>query len=166
MELSVSGRQRRAAQISNAASGRRMGPTEKRSVFQKSKADRQEWSQQALAFLEELDRQDQERQRKLLEAKRQGSGELDMLGKSLKVMDKCRKIASRIMKGDKVPPQDERYLRECDPDGYKLAIACRQPKEKPKEWKSVLDDEDRESGFESGGEAVESVDSGGEAAEA
>ena len=62
------------------------------------------------------------------------------------------------MKGDKVPPQDEQYLMENDPDGYKLALVCRTPKEKPKEWESVLEDEERE-GAESGKEASEGAES-------
>lgn len=165
MELSISGRQRRAAQITEAAPrGKAAGPGTGR-VPNRAGRDKTAWSQAALSFLQEVNRQDLEKQRKLLEAKQRGGGELDMLEKSLKVMDKCRKIASRIMRGDKVPPQDERYLMECDPDGYKLALACRKPKEKPKEWESVLDEEDCGSseGSGSGGEAA--VDSGAETAE-
>lgn len=132
-------------------------------AFRRSRADKQEWSQQALAFLQEVNRQDMEKQRKLLEVRQKGNSELDAVTKALKTMDKCRKIASRIMKGDKVPPQDEKYLMDNDPDGYKLALVCREPKEKPKKWESVLEDEDLEGG-QSGGEAAEAGDSGGEAA--
>lgn len=132
-------------------------------AFRRSRADKQEWSQQALAFLQEVNRQDMEKQRKLLEVRQKGNSELDAVTKALKTMDKCRKIASRIMKGDKVPPQDEQYLMDNDPDGYKLALVCREPKEKPKKWESVLEDEDLEGG-QSGGEAAEAGDSGGEAA--
>ena len=132
--------------------------------------DKAAWSQAALSFLQELNRQDMEKQRKLQEARQKGNSELDALTKGLKVLEKCRKIASRIIKGDKVPPQDERYLMENDPDGYKLALACRQPKEKPKEWESVLDEEERRDGS-SGGErefceAAEAAESGGGTAEA
>jgi len=177
MELSVNGRQRRAAQ---AAQAKKAAPqAEKKSagtgggtVLTRSGNDRASWSRSALAFLQELDRQSMERRQKELEARQQNSGDLEALSKSLKVMDKCQKIASRIMRGDKVPPQDEIFLMEQDPDGYKLALACRQPKEKPKEWKSVLDDEDREGGSaqsagpaESGGEPAEAAGSGGETAE-
>lgn len=158
MELSVSGRQRRAAQITKTAPQAEKKPSAASPL--RAKSDKAVWSQAALSFLQEVNRQDMERQRKMLEAKRQGSGELEVLSKSLKTMEKCQKIAARIMRGDKVPPQDEQFLMDADPDGYKLAIACRVPKEKPKEWESVLKDE------EDGGETAEAVDSGGEAPEA
>lgn len=80
-----------------------------------------------------------------------GDDEADMLGEQLKVMQRCQKIAARIMRGDKVPPEDERYLMENDPDGYKLALAMRTPKKKPKEWDSVLEEE-KEKTSETGGE--------------
>ena len=81
---------------------------------------------------------------------------LDALSEQIKVQQKCMKIAMRIMQGKKVPPQDERYLMEHDPKGYKLAMALRKPPKKDeKECKSVLDDEDKQSGEASGsGEAV------------
>ena len=166
MELSVNGRRRRAVRVSKAvtpqaekaAAGTGAGAAPKRAG-----SDKVSWSQAALSFLQELNRQDLERQRK------QKNGDLEMLSKSLKVMERCRKIASRIMKGDKVPPQDEQYLMECDPDGYKLALACRVPKENPKKWESVLEDEEQENGSageaESGGETSEAESSAVEAAE-
>lgn len=168
MELSISGRQRRAAQITRTTpqTENKTAGADKGSVSIKAKSDKASWSQAALSFLQELNRQDMEKQRKLLEQKQKGDGELDYLTKSLKTMDKCRKIAARIMKGDKVPPEDERYLQDNDPDGYKLALACRTPKEKPKEWKSVLDDEDREGGSTSDSSGETAVDSSGAAEEA
>ena len=168
MELSISGRQRRAAQITKATPQTENNTAEasKGKASIKFKSDQASWSQAALSFLQELNRQDLEKQRKLLEQKQKKSGELDSLTKSLKVMDKCRKIASRIMKGDKVPPEDERYLQENDMNGYKLALACRTPKEKPKEWKSVLDDEDRNGGGSSDSTGEAAVDGGGAAEEA
>ena len=161
MELSVNGRQRRAVEISGAAPA--AAKKAKTGIaFQKSRTDKQEWSQQALAFLQEVNRQDMEQRRKVLEAKQQGRGELDALSESLKTMDRCQKIAARIMKGDKVPPQDEMYLLDNDPDGYKLALACRKPKGHPKEWESVLkEDEEKRSDAQT----AEAADSGGEAEE-
>ena len=168
MELSVNGRQRRAAQAAKAAPQAEKKPAGARAALARPKSDRIAWSQAALSFLQEVNRQDMENRRKLLEAKQKGSSELDALSKSLKTMDKCRKIAGRIMRGDKVPPQDEMYLLDNDPDGYKLALACRKPKEKPKEWESVLKDEEENSASESGGETAESSEApeaSGEAAE-
>lgn len=167
MELTVSGRQRRAAQAARTApQAEKKSPAAGNAAAPKARTDKAAWSQAALAFLQEVGRQDMERQRELLEAKQRKNGDLDALTKSLETMEKCRKIASRIMRGDKVPPQDERFLMEADPDGYKLAIACRTPKEKPKEWESVLEEEDREAGSAGSGEAsAEAPESGGETAE-
>ena len=161
MDLSISGQRKQAVQTANAASRTEKKAAETGTLPRKTRTDRQDWSQQALSFLQELNRQDLEKQRKIQEAKQQSKSELDMMEKSLKAMERCRKIASRIMKGDKVPPQDEQYLMEADPDGYKLAIAGRVPKEKPKEWESVLEDEE-----ESGSSSDEGGESGPEAAEA
>ena len=71
-----------------------------------------------------------------------GTSEADALGEQMKAMERCHKIAARIMRGDRVPPQDEQYLRMNDPDGYKLAMAMRTPKRNPKKWQSVLKKED------------------------
>ena len=165
MELSVNGRQRRAAQVSKAAPQAEKKPAGAGVGSVKPRTDKAAWSQAALSFLQEVNRQDMERQRKLLEARQRKNGELDFLSKSLKTMEKCRKIASRIMKGDKVPPQDERYLKDNDPDGYKLALVSRKPKKNPKEWESVLDEEDRMGGSESRGETATAAEPGGEGME-
>ena len=137
-------------------------PAAGKTALQKPKTDKLSWSRQALSFLQEVNRQDMEERRKLLEARQRDSGELDALNESLKKMERCQKIAARIMRGDKVPPQDEMYLLDNDPDGYKLALACRVPKEKPKEWESVLEEDREESSAGTGGETA---DSGGEAVE-
>lgn len=180
MELTVSGRHRRAAQTAGTAPKvEKQSPAAGNAAVPKARTDKTAWSQAALSFLQEVGRQDMERQKELLEAKQRKNGELDALTRSLETMEKCRKIASRIMKGDKVPPQDEQFLMEADPDGYKLAIACRVPKERPKEWESVLEEEDREDGSaesaesgevsaeapESGEASAEAPESGGETAE-
>lgn len=167
MELTIGGQRRQAVRnAQNTPRAEKAGTGEKNTpALKRAGRDKAAWSQAALSFLQELNRQDMEKQRKLQEARQEGNSELDCLTKALKVMDKCRIIASRIVKGDKVPPQDEKYLMENDPEGYKLAMACRQPKEKPKEWKSVLDEEDRAGGG-SGGETVEAAESGGGTAEA
>ena len=89
--------------------------------------------------------------------------ELDALSKQMDTQMKCLKIAMNIMRGKKVPPEDERFLMENDPEGYKLAIAMRQPPKKDdKECESVLKDEDKEGNTS---EAQQSAPAeGGEAA--
>lgn len=168
MELSISGQRRWAVETVKTAPQAEKKPAGVRAGISKPRTDRASWSQAALAFLQEANRQDMEQRRKLLEAKQQKNGELDALNEALKKMERCQKIASRIMRGDRVPPQDEMYLLDNDPDGYKLALACRKPKEKPKEWDSVLEDEEETASAESarsGGEAVEAPEASGEAAE-
>lgn len=166
MELTISGQRRRAVETAKPQAEKK--PAGIRAGLSKPRTDKASWSQAALSFLQEVNRQDAEQRRKLLEAKQKGNGELDALNESLKKMERCQKIASRIMRGDKVPPQDEMYLLDNDPDGYKLAIACRKPKEKPKELESVLKDEEENNASDSGGETVEATEapeSSGEAAE-
>ena len=73
--------------------------------------------------------------------------ELDALSADMKAKMKCLEIAMRIMKGKKVPPEDERYLMENDPVGYKIAMAMKAfVKEDDEECESVLDDEDKSGG--------------------
>lgn len=121
--------------------------------------DRLALSRQALAFLDEQAREMERASRqdaKLseLSAKKK---ELDQLDKQLKALLNCQKIAARIMAGDKVPPEDLRYLEENDPEGFKLALALRRPKKHPKEWDSVLEDEKRAAEPSSGEETAETV---------
>ncbi len=95
-------------------------------------------SQAALRYLEEQNKKLEEVRRQ----REQGDDMLDSMNKALKTMKRCQEIARRIMRGDKVPPQDELYLMENDEESYKLALALRKPKKHPKEWDSVLEDEE------------------------
>lgn len=110
-------------------------------------------SRQALSWLEEQNRkmweEDMEREQRRqdrmndsLSALDSAKHELDVMEKALKVMRLCQKIAASIMKGDNVPPEDLKYLMDNDPDGYKLAMAMRRPKEDPEDVESVLEKED------------------------
>ena len=63
---------------------------------------------------------------------------------SFSTFSKCMTIAHRITKGDKVPLKDMKYLMENEPDLYKQAILMRQPNPKPKEHKSVLEEDDEQ----------------------
>ena len=118
-----------------------------------SRADKVALSQQAVAYLEEQNRQRLAQAAEKKESSAQDSL-LKKLDKDLKKMDKCQKIYARVVNGDKVPPEDLQYLERCDPEGFKLALAMRRPNKHPKEWESELDDEDRkelESGEGDGG---------------
>lgn len=157
MELRAIERSRRNEQLSKTTAAKTepsarpetsAGP---QTLQARSKADRLSVSRQALAFLEEQNRQVMERAREEaarrdadpLDGLSEEKDALDFMDKQLKMLNKCQKIAARIMAGDKVPPEDERYLMEHDQEGYKMALALRRPKKHPKEYKSVLDDEDR-----------------------
>ena len=71
------------------------------------------------------------------------SEELNALSEQLKVQQRCAEIARRMMAGKRVPPKDERYLMENDPEGYKLVVAMRKPPKKDeKECESLLEDEE------------------------
>ncbi len=85
--------------------------------------------------------------------------EMDMLEKQLEssneeaestaegfaAFGKCLTIAQRITRGDNVPQKDIKYLMEKEPDLYKQAIMLRRPNNDPKDYESVLEDEDNES---------------------
>lgn len=145
MELGDVGRLRRSARTEKTRAPAKTAP--QGGVLQsraRNRADRLNLSAQALRLLEADSRRVQQRLREREGAQAEGSSELDVLDKSLKVMYKCERIAARVMAGDKVPPEDLRYLRMNDPDGYKLALAMRKPKKHPKKYKSMLDDEDRQ----------------------
>lgn len=116
-------------------------------------SDRLALSRQVSAIVAEHNRQIEAARRAAQNKERAGtsggSGEealLDAMNKRLKAALKCQKIAARIMAGDKVPLEDRRYLENGDPEGYKLALAMRKPKKDPKEWESVLDEEDKNGG--------------------
>lgn len=139
-------------------------------------ADRLTLSREAVARLEEqnrlfqehLDQDMQKKAREQLGEEDSGDGGmLEALGRQLKVMQKCQKIASRIMAGDKVPPQDEMYLMQNDPTAYKLAMAARKIKKDPKEWESKADKDKEDevsktSSASSSGEAESSPEASAE----
>lgn len=126
------------------------------SLQKKPAADKLSLSKQALNYLNrqsQLQRELEERhtgQNSLIEghlnAMETKEHQLDAMDKSLKMMRKCDKIAAAIMRGDRVPPEDLRYLMIHDQNGYKLAMAMRRPKKDPEQVESVLDEEDRRAG--------------------
>lgn len=132
-------------------------------------ADKCTLSRQALNYLEQQNQLARELdERRAREQSRWAkvhdkSGELDMLGMQMKVMEACMKISASIIKGDKVPLKDLKFLMENDPAGYKLAMALRKEKKDPEEVESVLEDEEQPAsaeGEEDGGEAPAAASGG------
>mgnify|MGYP007002648112 FL=1 len=76
----------------------------------------------------------------------------DAKTEELKILERCLKIALRIAAGDHVPQKDMQYLREHYPDLYAQAMLMRTPKKDPKEYESLLEDEE-EATQENTGEA-------------
>lgn len=72
-----------------------------------------------------------------LEASKEG-------GKDARMMAKCYLIARRITAGDTVPDKDIRYLQKNDQELYTMAMKMRVPKKDPKEYDSVLEEEDQD----------------------
>ena len=70
--------------------------------------------------------------------------EADAAAEAYGDLGKCILIASRIMAGDKVPPEDHKFLREHDPEMYEQAITLRQEKERPEKHRRLSEDEGEE----------------------
>ena len=170
MELRTTREMRRNVQIDKVM-GKKAGtpdtPAGAQAPQRKEPVDKLTLSRQAVAFVEEQSRKmwdevrEREQQRQSRMNAEPSSDELDLLSQGLKVLELCEKIAASIMKGDKVPPEDLRFLMENDPDGYRLAMALRRQKEDPEEVDSVLEDEEnRDSSTEetSGGGETPSVE--------
>lgn len=158
MEVRTVRQMRRNEQLDKAVSkkaGASETPAKAQAVRQQA-SDRCALSQQALAYWERQNMIRQElherrasqvsRIRAYLDDMENKEKQLELLRKALDTMKKCMKIAASIMKGNKVPPEDLRYLMKNDPQGYKMALAMRRENPDPKKEKSVLDDEDRNSG--------------------
>lgn len=82
-------------------------------------------------------------QERMKQAEEQSKRDAEMM----EIYRKCLLISSRIMQGDKVPMRDEKFLMEHNIDMYSQAVNMRSlneanRKKKPKEWDSVLGDED------------------------
>lgn len=160
MELRSTRGMRRNEQLSRAAPKKAdtpASPAQPQPARSQAGSDKLTLSRQAVDYLEEMSRKmwesAQEREERKhswlddqLSAWEAKEKQLDEMGKKLKILDKCQKIATSIMKGDNVPPEDMAYLMEHDQAGFKMAIAMRRPKKDPEDVKSVLDDEDRNGG--------------------
>ncbi|MCL2019500.1 MAG: hypothetical protein FWG70_07045 [Oscillospiraceae bacterium] len=79
-------------------------------------------------------------------------------GDTFEVLAKCLRIAFRIIRGDNVPPKDDRFLFENYPDMHFKAWSLRQYKEDPEDCESELEDEEEEEGSVQISEVSLSVD--------
>lgn len=178
MELRATRELRRSARMEQTAPRKGEGSPEGAKApakeAPKQPADQLSLSQQALAYAEEQRQklwgsaQEEEGRHQghldsLLDAMESKKDELDSMSEKLKTLNKCQKIAAAIMRGDRVPPEDLRYLMEHDKEGYKMALAMRRPKKDPEEVESVLDEEDRNGGRteEAGGGEAPAVEGAG-----
>ena len=113
----------------------------------KARQDRLELSKQAAAVLAERAQRMAEQVGKIgqPEEKEQSTGSswLDHMKKELDIMDKCARISASISSGDRVPPEDLKYLKEHDMNAYRLAMVTRKPKRDPQDKDSVLSEEDK-----------------------
>lgn len=111
----------------------------------KSRQDFLELSRKAADFLTEQTRRMTEEIGKIGQEGEEGSGGtslIDHYKKQMDIMDKCAKISASISKGNRVPPEDLRYLKQHDMNAYRLAMITRKPKHNPKDEESVLSEED------------------------
>lgn len=136
----------------------------------KSRQDRLEISRKAADFLTEQAKRMAEEIGKMGEKEKDGEENASMFDsykKQLDMMNKCAKISASISAGDRVPPEDLKYLKEHDMNAYRLAMVTRKPKRNPEDRETVLSEEDLEemrgNSSESGGTAAAEV-SGGEGA--
>lgn len=60
---------------------------------------------------------------------------------TLKIQMQCFVIAMRIISGDNVPNKDRAFLAEHEPEMLGRALLLARTKEKPKDYKSILEDE-------------------------
>lgn len=148
------------AQVKQAADGS-SAPAEP--ARKQPRADRVSLSRQAVSFLDEQNRRmwqyqqerEQRRQSRLdseLSALDSAKSRLKRMEDELDILSKCQKIAASIMKGNRVPAEDLRYLMEHDQAGYKLAMAMRRHNPDPEDEESVLDEEDRNGAVKGSGE--------------
>ena len=87
--------------------------------------------------MEDIRSESESLRRQLESARRQG----DAIAKTFETKRKCLIIAMRIMRGDKVPHADYRYLAKNEPKMYEKAIMLRVRKAKPVKHKRLSKEE-------------------------
>lgn len=118
------------------------GGTTKRLTVKQS--DQLQLSSQAMALLQAQTQNKSQKPTGLIALFRPQEKEesSDAVSEELKKLKLCAEIASRIRRGDKVPPKDLKYLIKHNAKLYMMAMASRQPNDDPKKWDSVLKDEE------------------------
>ena len=91
--------------------------------------------------LEEMRNEMRTLREELERAREAGEGAAEMW----KIEIKCLQIAMRIMSGNKVPIEDERFLMDNKPELYAKAITMRMEKADPKEYDRLSEDEEEEA---------------------
>jgi hypothetical protein len=109
--------------------------------------------------LEKMRTEGRELQRQLEAARKQGEGAAEHYKRKLQ----CLLIAMRIMQGDKVPPEDHRFLAEEEPELYHKAMSMRIEKKDPDEHDRVSEDEENDSEMPDDGEPAPVQAGSGEA---
>lgn len=114
------------------------------------KTDQVDLSEQAMELLHRMARQSaqEDREKSALEQlmrpwEQEDDEPWSSLKEDLEVMKECAKIAANIRSGDRVPPEDLRYLIKHDPKFYMMAMAVREPKEDPDKCDRVSKDEEQ-----------------------
>lgn len=79
----------------------------------------------------------------------------DALGEVFTDMGKALEIARRILSGDIVPKEDEQFLMEYDNELYMRVKSMAQQKDDPKEYDSLMEEEEGESHSEGNGTTID-----------
>lgn len=79
----------------------------------------------------------------------------DAMGEGFADMGKALEIARRILSGDIVPKEDEQFLMEYDNELYMRVKSMAQQKDDPKEYDSLMEEEEGESHSEGNGTTID-----------
>lgn len=71
-----------------------------------------------------------------------------------KILLKCMKIALNVASGNKVPEQDQQYLRENNPELFAQSLEMRIPNENPEECDSVTKEDESSDDESKGGQVT------------
>ena len=76
-------------------------------------------------------------------------------GKGFQDMAKALEIARRILDGDIVPSEDEQFLMEYDNELYMRVKSMARPKENPKEYETLLEEDEERKEDGTGGATID-----------